>query len=165
MGRKSIKKNKSHFQLCREKCDYTRAEAIDHMQTVSEDRLEKIESGKTRAYPEDVVELAEAYRQPELCNWYCRNMCGIGSRIAPDIDAKELPQTVLEIINKLNLLTEKKDILITLAEDGKITAAERKEFSEIYDQLDHLSDSVESLKIWVRKTLAGGKITDDPFSE
>ena len=49
-----------------------------------------------------------------------------------------------------------------LGADGQITQTEQAEFSEIYKQLDQLANSVESLKIWVRKTLTDGKL-QNPF--
>lgn len=162
MGRKSTKENKSHYQLCRESCALTRAQASERMHTISEDRLEKIENGKTRVHPEDVVELAEAYKQPELCNWYCHEECGIGMRIAPVVETMELQQSVLDILNRLNELNSQKDRMVALAADGQITDEERQEFSLILSQLDHLTNSVESLKLWVRKTLADGKL-DNPL--
>lgn len=162
MGRKSIKENKSHYQLCREACDYTRAEASNKMSTISEDRLEKIENGKLTVHPEDIVELAEAYKQPELCNWYCHEVCGIGKRIVSKPENMDLTRAVLEIMNCINEINSQKDRMVALAADGQITQTEQAEFSEIYKQLDQLANSVESLKIWVRKTLTDGKL-QNPF--
>lgn len=163
MGRKSIKENKSHYQVCREACEYTRAEASDLMTTISEDRLEKIENEKTRVHPEDVVELAEAYKQPEMCNWFCHEECAIGRRIVPELETMDLTQAVMDIMNRINGLNDKKDRMVALAADGQISESERKEFGEIYEQLDELTNTVEALKVWVRKTLADGKLVDKPF--
>lgn len=158
MGRRSTKGNKSHYQLCRENCGFTRSEAIDFMTTISEDRLERIENNKIRVHPEDIVELAEAYKEPELCNWYCHEMCGIGRRIVPKLEQMDLSRATLDIMNRINDLNSKKDRMVALAADGQITPDERQEFTNIYNQLDQLASTVESLKVWVRKTLDDGKL-------
>lgn len=158
MGRKSIKENKSHLQLCREACGWTREEASDALQTISPDRLEKLENDKTRVHPEDIVEIATGYKQPELCNWYCHEECAIGQKIVPALEPMDLTRSVMDIMNRLTLLNAQKDRMVALAADGQITPEERQEFSGIYEQLDQLTNSVESLKVWVRKTLADGKL-------
>ena len=48
MGKKSIKENKNIYQVCREKCEYTRQKASEEMVYISDDRIEKIESEKMK---------------------------------------------------------------------------------------------------------------------
>ncbi len=64
MGKKSIKENKNIYFESREAAGLTRAQASEIMGTVSESRLEKVETGKTAIYPEDVVDMARAYKRP-----------------------------------------------------------------------------------------------------
>ena len=71
MGKKSIKEDKNVYFVAREEAGLTRAQASELIGTISESRLEKLETGKTAIVPEDVVDMALAYKKPELCNYYC----------------------------------------------------------------------------------------------
>ena len=71
MGRKSVKECKNEYQLAREAAGLTRAEAADLMGYVSESRIEKIESEKSAPHPDEIVAMADAYKKPGLCNYYC----------------------------------------------------------------------------------------------
>ena len=55
------------YFVAREEAGLTRAQASELIGTISESRLEKLETGKTAIVPEDVVDMALAYKKPELC--------------------------------------------------------------------------------------------------
>ena len=80
MGRKSVKENKNIYQLYRENAGLTREKASEAMGIVSETRIEKIESDKTLPYPDEIMAMAECYKTPDLCNYYCSNECPIGKK-------------------------------------------------------------------------------------
>ena len=90
MGRRSLKTDKNIYMRSREDAGMTRAEASEALQFISESRLEKIESEKTPAQPEDILAMAEAYKRPELCNYYCTHECPIGMEQVPEIKPKGL---------------------------------------------------------------------------
>lgn len=71
MGRKSTRENKTIYQKLREENDLTREKAAELLEFISEDRLERIENEKSEPAPEDVIRMAEVYKAPELCNYYC----------------------------------------------------------------------------------------------
>ncbi len=158
MGKKSSIENKNIYLTCREDCDLTRAQASELMETVSESRIEKIESGKITAMPEDIVAMAEAYKQPKLCNYYCANECAIGRNTVSEVKIQSLPEITLGIIASLNSLNNEKDRLIDIAVDGQLTPEEIPTFLEIQKQLNNLSLTVEALKLWVNNTIASGNI-------
>lgn len=79
MGKRSVKDDKNIYQLAREEVNMTRAGVSDATDgALSESRLEKIESGTLNAHPEDVMLMAQAYKKPELCNYFCTKECQIG---------------------------------------------------------------------------------------
>ncbi len=165
MGRRSDKENKSVYQLSREEVDMTRAEASEALGFISESRLEKIENDKTPAQPEDIVAMARAYGKPDLCNWYCSHECAIGIDHVPEVKVRNLSQIILSMISTLNSLEKEKDRLIEITEDGQISEDEMADFTRIQAQLEKISLSVESLKLWVSKAISTGAIADnDPPS-
>ena len=154
----SKRENKTAYQLRREKLEWSRAKASEET-FISESRLEKIESGKTLATPEDIVAMADAYKAPELCNHYCVNECAIGDMLEVSLtERKGLAKIVLEVLTTLNLLDKEKDRLIEIAADEKITDDEMADFLTIQNQLDNISATADSLKLWISDALASGRI-------
>lgn len=73
MARVSTKENKNIYQLTRESLKLTRESASELLETISPERIEKIENERSLPYPDEVLAMAEKYRQPSLCNYYCAN--------------------------------------------------------------------------------------------
>ena len=158
MGRASTKANKNQIQLAREALGLTREKASELLQVISPDRLEKIENEKTNPYPEEILAMAEGYQMPDLCNYYCSNLCPIGQVYVPEVKVKDLSRIVLEMIASLNRMTAKKERLIEIAADGGISNDEIDDFIEIQDELEKISLTIEALQLWAEKMLASGAI-------
>ncbi len=156
MGRKSIKENKSIWQTTREDLGLTREKAAELMPGFSPERIEKIENGRTQIQPEDAMLLAEAYKAPALCNYYCSHECSIGRVNAPRTESKALGQIVVETLNALNKLSRSKDRLLEICEDGRVRPDEMDDFREIKGTLDKLALSVSNLQLWVNEQIAAG---------
>ncbi len=149
MGRRSIKENKNIYQLSREAEGLTREQASEKMEYISDDRIEKIESEKVVPHPDEVLTMAECYKKSSLPNYYCSNECPIGMKYVPQLELKDLSQITIEVVNSINILSRDKDRLIEIAVDGKITKDELKDFDEIREELDKISASVQTLRMWL----------------
>lgn len=121
MARVSTKENKTIYQLTREGLKLTREEASELLETMSPERIEKIENERSMPHPDEVLLMSDKYKQPGLCNHYCANQCPIGQQYVPEIKIKELSQIVLEMLASLNSMNKQKDRLIEITADGKIT--------------------------------------------
>ena len=158
MGRKSTKENKIIYQTSREELGYTRAEAAEKLGFISADRIEKIESEKTLPHPEEILAMADCYKAPSLCNYFCSHECPIGQEYVPEIKAKELSQITLEMLAALNNLAKRKERLVEITVDGEITEDEISDFVVIQEDLDKMSLIIDSLNLWVSNTIAAGKL-------
>ena len=158
MGRRSIKENKTPYQISREELGLTRDGAEELLQYISADRIEKIESGRSLPHPEEILTMAECYKNPALCNYYCSHECPIGQEHVPEIKLKELSQITLEVLASLNAMEKEKNRLIEITVDGVISAEEIKDFEKIQEQLSHIAIAIDSLQLWVQKAVAEGKI-------
>ncbi|MBE5843497.1 MAG: helix-turn-helix domain-containing protein [Butyrivibrio sp.] len=165
MGKRSIKEDKNIYFESREEAGLTRAQASEIIGTISESRLEKLETGKTTLYPEDVVDMAAAYKKPELCNYYCTHECRIGKDNVPEVKISSLSEIVLGMLSALNSMETQKNRLIEITADGEISDDELPDFVEIQNQLNQIDLTVESLKIWVANTIAEGKIDKKKLNE
>ncbi len=158
MGRRSIKENKTPYQISREELGLTRDGAEELLQYISADRIEKIESGRSLPHPEEILTMAECYKNPALCNYYCSHECPIGQEHVPEIKLKELSQITLEVLASLNAMEKEKNRLIEITVDGVISAEEIKDFEKIQEQLSQIAIAIDSLQLWVQKAVAEGKI-------
>lgn len=160
MGRKSIKENKNIYQLSREEANLTRESASEKLVFVSADRIEKIEYEKSLPHPEEILAMAECYKNPALCNYFCSHECPIGQQHVPEIKMKELSQITLEMLASLNVLEREKNRLIEITVDGEISEDEIQDFKKIQQQLAKISMAIDSLQLWVQKSIAEGKIAN-----
>ena len=160
MGRKSVKENKTIYQLAREELGLTREAASDLLEYISADRIEKIENEKTLARPEEVVTMSQCYKKPELCNYYCSHECPIGIGTVPELKIKDLSQITLEVLANLNVLNREKDRLVEITVDGTISEDEMKDFEAIREKLSEMAVAVNSLTLWVDSATHNGKIVE-----
>ena len=151
MGRVSTKKDKTVYQIIREECGLTREKASEMMEGVSSSRIEKIENGQEPT-PYDIIQMADCYKKPDLCNYYCSHKCAIGEKYVPEVEVTELPNIILETIASLNEITPYTGQLIQIARDGKITDDEIPAFAFISKKLDDISLAIDALNLWVDKT-------------
>ena len=135
MARVSTKENKNIYQTTRESLKLTREAASELLETISPERIEKIESERSMPHPDEVLLMSDQYKQPSLCNYYCANQCPIGQQYVPEIKVKDLSQIVLETIASLNAMQTKKNRLIEITVDGQITGDELADFVYIQDDL------------------------------
>ena len=161
MGRASVKEDKNIYQQYREECGLTRVQASEIMEWISDNRIEKIEGDRTVATPEEIMAMSKAYKKPELCNYYCTHECAIGKKLIPEVQSKPIEKIVLEMIATLNNLEKQKDRLIEIASDGIIHDDEISDFIEISRQLDKIDNAVESLRLWMDKTVQSGEINTE----
>lgn len=164
MGRVSTKENKTVYQLAREKLGYSR-EAAAEISNMEAYKIERIENEKISADPWDVVAMAQAYKEPQLCNHFCANECPIGMKYVPEITIKDLSQVVLEMLASLNSMKKSQERLIEITADGVIENDELADFVHIQKELERISITVESLQLWTERMLATGKIDIKQYNE
>lgn len=161
MGKQSTRENKTIYQICREDQGLSREKASELMTCISSSRIEKIEYELQEPTPYDVVQMADCYKRPDLCNYYCSHKCAIGDRYVPEIEVSELSNIILETIGSLNEINPLTGRLIQIARDGKISDDEIKDFALISKKLDEVSLAIDSLNLWVDKTASEHNINID----
>lgn len=165
MGKRSTKENKNIYQLYREEAELTREKASEQMEYISADRIEKIESEKSYPHPDEILVMADCYKKPNLCNYYCSHECPIGKEFVPEVKLKDLSQIVLEMLASLNAIDKDKNRLIEITADGKLTADEYRDFASIENQLNKISLSADALKLWLQQTIMDGKIDKEELNK
>ena len=85
MPRVSNKENKNIYFSRREELKLTRDQASELLESIPPERIEKIENERVEPHPEEILIMAQKYKSPELCNYYCSNQCPIGQQYVPEV--------------------------------------------------------------------------------
>ena len=164
MARVSTKENKNIYHRTRESLQLTRETASELLESITPERIEKIENERSLPHPDEVLVMSEKYKQPSLCNFYCANQCPIGQQYVPEVKIKDLSQIVLEMLASLNSMSKQKERLIEITVDGKITGDELEDFIYIQVELERISIAVETLQLWAERMLVTGAIDEAQYN-
>lgn len=156
MGKKSTRENKNIYQQSREAAGLTREAAAEELVFISRSRIEKIEYETAAAHPDEVIAMADCYKNPALCNYYCSHECPIGQEYVPEVRIKDLSQITLEMLAGLNAMEQEKNRLIEITVDGKVSQEEMPDFLHIKETLEKMSVTIDSLRLWVDKAVSDG---------
>ena len=156
-------KAKNIYRIAREDCGLSREKASEQM-GIPPERIYRIETEEYKPYPDEILEMAECYKEPELCNYYCSEQCAIGQQYVPRVKIKDLSQIVLEILASMDRLQGKTSRLIDISYDGKIDKEELKDFVHIQKELERISITVETLQLWGEQMIATGKIDMEQYN-
>ena len=157
------KSSKSAYQVRREELGLSREKAAELLGTIPPERIERIESGKFAAHPDEILLMADRYKAPQLCNAYCTTECEIGRRYIPRVEQKDLSRIVLEMLASLNRLQSREEQLIELTADERIERSEIEDFTAIQKELEDLSALVETLRLWAEQKAAEGEIDAETY--
>ena len=165
MARVSVKENKNIYHKTRESLQLTRESASELLESITAERIEKIENERSLPHPDEVLIMSEKYKQPSLCNYYCANQCPIGQQYVPEVKIKDLSQIVIEMLASLNSVNKRKERLIEITVDGTISEDEIEDIVVIQQELEKISIAVETLQLWSEQMLAKGLIDVDKYNE
>ncbi len=161
MGKRSVKENKNIYQQSREAAGLSREAAESIMTFVSADRIERIESGRSAPHPDEVMQMEQGYKNPELSNYYCTHECPIGMKYVEQAELKELPQLTVELLSALHAMEEERDRLIDISVDGRVNSTERKQFNVILNKLTVLDRAIRGMRIWIEDAINTGKLDQE----
>ena len=163
MGRMSTKDRKTAYHMAREKMGISREKASE-LTGIEVSKIERIENEKVNKIdPYDVQAMADAYKEPMLCNYYCTNECPIGRKYVPEVKIENLKEITIEMLASLEELDLQKTKLLQIARDGIIDDAELEDFVAIQKELEQISMAVEALQIWSERMIADGKIDEKKY--
>lgn len=163
MPRVSSKENKNVYFLRREELHLTRDQASELLDAITPERIEKIENERVEPHPDEILLMAQKYKSPELCNYYCSNQCPIGQQYVPEVKIQDLSQIVLKMIDSLNTVQDNQRRLISITADGVIDDNEIDDFVRIQEELEKISITVEALQLWTEQMIANGSINLEKY--
>lgn len=133
----------------------TAESAAFELHDMSRERLYMIEQddpSKRQADPSvfDVVEMSKAYKAPELCDYYCTQICPIGMG-RTQLMYGSLGEISAKLMSALHFLENSNDEIHRILADSKVADNEKAEFINIIRTLRDISYSADSLELWAKK--------------
>ena len=125
--------------------------------------IKRIENERVEPHPEEILIMAQKYKSPELCNYYCSNQCPIGQQYVPEVKIQDLSQIVLKMVDSLNTVQDNQRRLISITADGIVDDSEIDDFVSIQEELEKISITVEALQLWTEQMVANGAIDMDKY--
>ena len=165
MPKVSTKENKNAYFQRREELKLTRDQASELLESIPPERIEKIENERVDPHPEEILIMADKYKSPELCNYYCANQCPIGQLYVPEVKIRDLSQIVLKMIDSLNEVQDNQKRLVNITSDGVIDDTEIEDFVDIQNKLEKISITIEALQLWSEQMIANGSINMEKYEE
>ena len=147
-----IQEKENYLLAARNKLNWSRKEASDATgNLISEDKLRRLETESNKTVdPEDVLLLAEAYGDPALIHYYCREACPIGRKLNGPREAfsGDVSHIVLNVLHSLNELQAREEQMVRIFRDEKLDDSERKDFEAILTEMKELKRQIEALQLW-----------------
>lgn len=122
---------------------------------IDRNRIAYTELGTICPYPEEVLIYADAYNAPEIINHFCSRLCPIGKETVDSVNTGTLEATSMKLLASTKCITEIREDLIDIAEDGVIDEKERDRMNEILEQLRKAANDIKALEIVYQKLLKG----------
>lgn len=160
-----MKKKSNYYLEIRKKHGLSREKASELMDTLSPEKIEKIENEKQAPTPMDVMEMAAGYDEPSMRNYYCAHDCPMGQYYVPSVEFKELEKTVLQMVAALNSMHSMQERLIDISADGKIEGDEIRDFVRIQKELERISSATDSMQLWAEKMVSTGAIDMEKYNK
>ena len=129
----------------------------------SDDKLERIENGRQDPAPQDVLAMADIYRAPQLCNYFCHNTCLIGQKYIPEVTTQDLPTIIIRLLDSLYRVEDIKKPLINITADGVIDDSEISELVRVQSTLEQLSEMTSALNICIESKILNGEINNELY--
>lgn len=128
-------------------------EGAAEMLGLSASTLASYELGLTKVVPvESIMLMADTYNAPELKRWYCNNVCPLGEGL-PKIELAELDRITVKALATFRKVSEIKDSLLDIVEDGVISPDEKPQLDSIISTLKELNEVTQTLVLWAEKNI------------
>ena len=129
------------YQSARNNKGYTQEKASELI-GVSVESIRAYEAGRTVPQNDVVKRMMGVYDSQHLAYLHVIQSNDSLKDILPQIEIKALPDAVLNLLSKVNAFVKRRDNLIDIASDGKITEDEQPQFNEIIAAIDGLKTAL-----------------------
>lgn len=141
--------NRNIYRTARRAAGYTQ-EAAAELLDLSVESVRAYETGLRVPGNDTVERMVEVYSTQHLAYQHLKSTNALMSRVVPTLEPRNIMEAAVRLNNRMNrfLKANTADRLMELAEDGEITAEERKEFEEIVLSIRELTKAMLELDLY-----------------
>lgn len=114
-------------------------------------RLARIEGGVLIPYPEEVWMMAQTYGAPQLCNYYCSNLCPLGQKTITPCELLQIDRLTVTVLAAMQGAGHVRDTILDIAGDGEITPEEVPQLEQVVKHLEAMERASMELRLWIAK--------------
>ena len=129
-------------------------ESAAELTDVPRKAISKYEVCPEVAPPERILKLSEAYKNKDLLEWYCTDVCPIGKEQHCKIVVNGLSSAAMTFLTELDDVQSIKKLLMRVTCDGKIDATEIEDTSRFMAEIEHIERAIHALKSKVAQELS-----------
>lgn len=121
---------------------------------INNQRLYFIETNQTEPYSDEVLIMADTYKNENLITHFCNNICSIGKKFGCEVinkDTSNVYKSSLIFIQSLKEAEKAKDKILEILQDGEITDDELASVQECIIELQKIMSDILNLKLALEK--------------
>ncbi|MBP2635516.1 MAG: hypothetical protein H6Q72_1423 [Firmicutes bacterium] len=124
-----------------------------------EAELPKKAIAKYEVYPEvatpaRILKLSETYKNPEILEWYCTDVCPVGKKQHCKMVSNGLTGAAMSVVAETMDLQLLQHLLMKITCDGRIDTNELCDMEKIMIEIEHVERALHALKIQFTKELS-----------
>lgn len=110
--------------------------------------LDDIENDLNIPGSDVIAWMGKTYRDPTLGRMYCSEICPLGKGKPLAIEVGNLSTSVLGLMKVQHEFEQLRDIMISIAADGKVTPDEYQQFGLVRRKLNEFRREIDGFELW-----------------
>ena len=129
-------------------------ESTEDMTNVPRRAIAKYEVHPEEAPPERILKLSETYKNPEILEWYCTDICPVGKTQHCKMVSNGLTGAAMSLVAETMDIQAVQQLLMKITCDGQIDSSELSDMEKIMTEIEHVERAIHALKIQFAKEVS-----------
>lgn len=129
-------------------------ERASELSDIPKKALAKYEVYPEEATPDRILKLSQAYKDPEILEWYCTDVCPVGKTQHCKMVSNGLTGAAMSVVAETMDLQLLQHLLMKITCDGRIDVNELADMERIMTEIEHVERAIHALKIQFSKEVS-----------
>jgi len=129
-------------------------ERASELSDIPKKALAKYEVYPEEAPPERILKLSQTYKDPEILEWYCTDVCPVGKSCHSKLVVNDLSGAAMKVIKETDDLHGLSKLIMEMFWDGKIDESELIDLEKVMTEIEHTERAIHALRAKVAQEMA-----------
>ena len=129
-------------------------ERASELSDIPKKALAKYEVYPEEAPPERILKLSQTYKDPEILEWYCTDVCPVGKTQHCKMVSNGLTGAAMSLVAETMDIQAVQQLLMKITCDGQIDSSELGDMERIMTEIEHVERAIHALKIQFAKEVS-----------